>query len=192
MQLRYGFSGIRWADADKFRNESMQVCAQIKVSPNFRPVWLPFYNYTPIFLVGVGTAPYLFSSQFIANINGTRYAYQIDALRDCGICYVADSARDGGGSVQESWVILPPETFTDEDGDTVSLPVGYCLTVVNDTPGNVFVCPFSSSEHAVKIVDSNRNENYYCELNGRQSNDTYIYLGSYADGRNWRALHDTQ
>ena len=192
LQLRYGFNGIRWNDADKFKNTAMQIAAGTKGSaPNIKPVWLPAYNYTPIFNVGVGTSPYLFTSQFIANINATRYAFRVDAQRDCGVCFVADYARDGGGNEQESWIILPPETFTDEDGDTVSLPVGYTVTVVNDCGGNVFVCPYSTSEHGVKIVDGNRNENYYSQLNGRQSSDTFIYMGNYA-GRNWRQLHDTQ
>jgi hypothetical protein len=99
---------------------------------------------------------------------------------------------DGGGNYQDSWVILPSESFTDEDGDTVSLPVGYTVTVINNSGGSVFVCPYSTTEHGVKIVDSNQNDNYYCALNGQQKNDTYIYLGSFANGRHWRALHDTQ
>ncbi len=194
LQLRHGFNGIRWNDADKFKNTAMQVAAGTRgTSPNMQPTWFPFYNYTPLYNVGIGSSPYLFTLQTIGNINAQRYAFQISAQRDSGICFVADYARDGGGDEQESWIILPPETFVDADsGQTITLTVGYCVTVVNDTGGNVFVCPFSSSEHAVKIVDANRNDNYYCELNGRQSNDTYIFIGSYADGRHWRAMHDTQ
>ena len=193
LQLRHGYNGIRWNDADKFRNESMQVCAQIKgVNPNFRPVWLPFYNYTPMYRVGVGSTPYLFTYQFIANINASRWAFQINPQRDSGICYVRSSAVDSNNNAQESWIILPPETFTDEEGDTVALPEGYTATIINDTGGSLYVVPSASSEHSVKIVDANNNDNYYCSLNGTLKNDTYIYIGSYAGGRHWRALHDTQ
>ena len=89
--------------------------------------------------------------------------------------------------------MLPPETFTDsESSNTVALPEGYTITIINDSGGPLYVVPYSSTEHNVKIVDSNQNDNYYCELNGTQTNDTYIYIGSYAGGRHWRALHDTQ
>ena len=191
LQLRHGYNGLRWNNADIFRNQSMQVVAQIKgSSPNFRPVWMPFYNYIPLY--NVGTTTYIFEQQTIGNINAVKYAFQIDAQRDSGICHVSGRAMDGDGNYQDSWVILPAETFTDAEGDTVSLPVGYTVTIINDSGGSVYVCPYSTNEHGVKIVDSNRNENYYCEINGRQTNDTYIYTGSYSDGRHWRAMADTQ
>ena len=194
LQLRYGFNGLRFNDADKFKNSGMQVVAGSRgSSPNLKPVWLPFYNYMPLFSVGIGESPYLFVSQSIANINATKYAFQIDPQRDSGICYVAGRAQDSGGNPQDSWVILPPETFTDADsGQSVALPIGYTVTVINDSGGDVFVVPHSSTEHGVIIVDSNRNDNYYCSINGTQSRDTYIYVGSYAGGRNWIAMHDTQ
>lgn len=195
LQLRYGFSGIRWNNPDSFRNQNFQVAAQIKgTSPNVKPVWFPFYNYTPMFQVGSGSSPYLYTYQYIGNINASRWAFRIDAQRDSGICYVIGRAMDSEFNYQESWIVLPPETFIDSDGDSVGLPVGYTVTIINDSGGNVYVVPYSSTEHGVIIVDSNRNDNYYCELNAdlSMSNDTYIYIGSYAGGRHWRALHDTQ
>jgi len=73
----------------------MQVVAGTRgTSPNIKPVWFPFYNYTPMFDVGVGTTPYLFTSQLIGNINQTKYAFRIDAQRDSGICYVRGRAMD--------------------------------------------------------------------------------------------------
>lgn len=194
LQLRYGFSGIRWSNADGFRNQNFQVAAQIKgTSPNVKPVWFPFYNYTPMFQVGTGTTPYLYTYQNIGNINASKWAFRIDAQRDSGICYVIGRAMDSD-NYQDSWIVLPPETFTDADGDTVGLPVGYTVTIINDSGGPLYVVPYSNTEHGVIVVDSNRNDNYYCELNGdlSMSNDTYIYIGSYAGGRHWRALHDTQ
>jgi hypothetical protein len=53
-------------------------------------------------------------------------------------------------------VILPPETFTDsESGNTVALPEGYTITIINDSGGPLYVVPYSTTEHDVKIVDSN-------------------------------------
>lgn len=196
LELKHGFNGIRFADADNnLRNNSaMTVVAGVSGSgPTYKPLWLPFYNFTPMFNVGVGTTPYLFVYQFIGNINASRWAFQINAQRDSGICYVRSSAVDSNLNTQESWIILPPETFTDTNtGNTVALPDGYTITIINDTGGPLYVVPYSTTEHDVKIVDSNQNDNYYCELNGTQTNDTYIYIGSYAGGRHWRALHDTQ
>ena len=38
-----------------------------------------------------------------------------------------------------------------------------------------------------------RNNNYYAELNGVQSRDTYIYVGNWAGlGDTWQSMHDTQ
>lgn len=93
LQLRYGFSGIRWNNPDSFRNQNFQVAAQIKgTTPNVTPVWFPFYNYTPLFQVGTGTTPYLYTYQFIGNINASKWAFTIDAQRDSGICYVVGRA----------------------------------------------------------------------------------------------------
>ena len=194
LQFRYGFNGIRWNDADKFKNSAMQVVAGTRgTSPNIKPVWFPFYNFIPMFDVGVGTTPYLFTLQLIGNINETKYAFRIDAQRDSGICYVRGQAQDSDFNYQDSWVILPPETFTDsESANTVALPEGYTITIINDSGGPLYVVPYSTTEHDVKIVDSNQNDNYYCSLNGTQTNDTYTYIGSYSGGRHWRAWHDTQ
>lgn len=61
LQLRYGFNGLRWSNADAMRNSTMQVVAGVKGnSPNYKPVWLPFYNFNPTFSVGTGSNPYLF------------------------------------------------------------------------------------------------------------------------------------
>ena len=194
LQLRYGFSGIRWTDADRFRNNAMEVACQIKgTTPNVKPVWLPFYNYTPTFSVGTGTTPYLFTSQTVGNISETKYAFRIDPYRDRGICLVVSGYLDTNMNEQPSWVVLPSSTFTDADGDTVTLPVGYTITVINWTQTNIYVVPYSSSNHGAVIVDANRNNNYYAELNSTQSRDTYIYVGNWAGlGDTWQSMHDTQ
>ena len=194
MQLRYGFGGIRWNNADAFGNKAMEVVTGIRgTSPNYKPVWLPFYNYIPTFNVGVGTTPYLFTSQYIKNISENKYAFQIDPSRDSGICVVQGGYMDLNGNQQESWIILPPSTFTDSDGNTASLPIGYRVTIINWTSVNIYVVPYASSNHGAVIIDANRNNNYYCDLNGTQSRDTYIYVGNWAGlGETWLSMHDTQ
>lgn len=196
LQLKHGFNGIRFADADNDLRNNSAMCALAGVvgsGPVYRPLWMPFYNFTPMFQVGVGTTPYLFIYQYIANISANKYAFQINAQRDSGICYVRGQAVDSNNNAQESWVILPPETFTDTNtGYTASLPIGYTVTIINDSGGPLYVVPSTYTEHSVKIVDSNQNDNWYCSLNGTMTDDTYIYIGSYAGGRHWRALHDTQ
>ena len=188
MQLRYGFSGIRWTDADSFRNNAMEVACHVKgTPPNYKPVWLPFYNYTPTFSVGSGTSPYLFTSQTIGNISETKYAFQIDPYRDRGICLVVSGYLDSSFNEQPSWIVLPPTTFTDSEGDTASLPVGYTITVINWTATDIFVVPYSSTNHGAVIVDAHRNNNWYSELNGTQSSDTFVYIGTWAgNGITWR------
>ena len=193
LQLRYGFNGIRWKDVENKFNSAMEVAANVKgTSPNNKVVWLPFYNYIPTFSVGTGTAPYLFTSQSVGNINETKYAFRIDAYRDRGVCLVKSGYLDSNFNEQESWVILPPTTFTDSDGETASLPVGYTVTIINWTRTNIYVVPYSASYHGVTIEDANRNQNYFCELNGTQSRDTYIYVGNYAGAAQWLSMHDTQ
>ena len=194
LQIRFGFGGIRWNDADKFANKGMEVVANIKgSSPNYKPVWLPFYNYVPTFEVGVGTTPYLFTSQNIGNLSETKYAFRIDPYRDRGICVVHAGYIDTNGNQQESWIVLPPSTFTDADGNSASLPIGYQVTIINWTSVNIYVAPYSNSKHGAVIVDGNRNTNYYCDLNSTQSRDTYIYVGNWAGlGETWLSMHDTQ
>ena len=93
--MRYGQNGIRWNEADKQNNSAMQVVAAHKgTAPNYKPVWLPFYNYTPLFEVGVGTTPYLYTYQLVGNINTNKWAFRIDAQRDSGICYVVGRPMD--------------------------------------------------------------------------------------------------
>ncbi|MBR1526582.1 MAG: hypothetical protein IJ640_07980, partial [Prevotella sp.] len=195
MQFRFGFGGIRWNDADRFGNSAMEVVANVKgTSPNFKPVWLPFYNYTPIVHIGTGTTPYLFTSQYIGNIAQTKYAFRIDPYRDRGICVVEAGYFDiNANNEQDSWVVLPSTMFTDADGENAPLPIGYQVTIINWTSVNIYVVPYSSSNHGAVIIDANRNNNYYAELNGVQSRDTYIYVGTWAGlGETWLSIHDTQ
>lgn len=190
-QLRYGFNGIRWNDADVFNNSAMEVVASIKGSvPNAKPVWMPFYNYCPMYYVGSDRN--LFTYQHVSNINDDRWAFIIDPMKHRGICYVSYHAVDDNYNTQESWVILPYYQFNDSDGEWVNLPAGYMVTIINDSGGSVFVCPDATSYRHAKIIDSNRNDNWYSTINGTQTNDTFIYLGTFSGVSTWRQLHDTQ
>jgi len=194
LQLRYGFNGLRWNNADAMRNSTMQVVAGVKgTSPNYKPVWLPFYNFNPTFSVGTGSSPYLFESMTIGNIGETKYGFKVDPVRDCGICIVTGGYIDLNANQQDSWIVLPPTTFYDENGDLCGLPTGYTLTVINWTSVNIYVAPYSNTTHGAVIIDANRNNNWFVELNGTQSRDTYIYVGSWAGlGDTWLSMHDTQ
>ena len=109
-------------------------------------------------------------------------------------------AYDSSLNIQETWVMLPPLNFIGENGTNNQLPVGYTVTIINNTFGdnaaNVFVVPSVSSKSTGIIIDSNRDTQYYSTLNGTQTCDTYIYVGTWSNGTNnimyWRSVHDTQ
>ncbi len=190
LQFRIGFSGMR------FSYGSFDTIARVCGSaPNIKPVWMPFHNITPMF------SP-KFSFEFaIINTGGYgKYAYKIDPFNDRGICYVDFPAMDANLNEQESWILLPSSEQVYE-GNNISLPRGYTVTIINDTNKKVFVTGNVTFYHGCKIIDANRNENFYCSLNGSQCRDTYIYIGSYVGYENgkpignvdrWIAMHDTQ
>lgn len=160
--------------------------------PDYKPVWFPFHNITPMF------SPTFGAIETIVNTGETgKNVYKIDPFSDYGICYVDNPAMDENFKVQDSWILLP-SSMQVYKGNNIGLPKGYTMTIINGTKGNVYVTGNVSAYHACKIIDANRNENYVCSLNGMQSRDTYIYVGSYADGSYlgnvdfWIAMHDTQ
>ena len=176
----------------------METVVGVKGSiPNLKPIWMPFYNFTPIFKVNS------YQIQDIVNTGDTnKYAYTIDPMNDRGICVVSDAATNNNGKQQDSWILLPPLYFNDEDGDLITLPVGYTITVMNhiyNPTGNVYVTGNVDTKNACIIIDANRNQNKYCKLQGQQQCvDTYVYMGSYYTseaGTNtmyWQSYHDTQ
>lgn len=129
----------------------------------------------------------------IGNINETKYGFVVDPVRDCGICIVTSGYIDTNFNQQESWIVLPPPTFYDDNGDLCGLPTGYTITVINWTSTNIYVAPYSSSYHGAVIIDANRNNNWFADLNDVQSRDTYIFVGNWAGlGNTWLSIHDTQ
>ena len=84
-----------------------------------------------------------------------------------------------------------------------NLPIGYTITIINHTflsdyKCNLYVSGDAYQKNEVIIIDSNRNTNYYCNLSGTKSSDTYIYMGRYTNSSTgintmyWQAMHDTQ
>lgn len=196
LQLRFGFGGLRlsYPSGQSAKGRLDTIAGTYGSLPNIKPMWVPFHNITPMF------SPQ-FNVETIINTGATgKYVYKIDPFNDCGICYVDSPPLDTNFKEQESWILLPSIIQT-YNGKGVSLPRGYTITVINDTNNKVFVTGDVEFLHGCKIIDANRNENYYCSLNGSQSRDTYIYVGSYAEYENgkpignvdrWIAIHDTQ
>ena len=196
VQMRYDFGGIRIINDS--RPNSVGGTLQTIVGfngtePNRNPVWMPFYNYTPLFDPSSAFKGG-YTSQYISNVRLTRYAYKINPVEDVGICMVTMPATDTGGTKQETWIILPKTTFT-YNGVNTNLPAGYSITIVNNTidgnAANVYVVPDTSSYQSGYIIDANRDKNYYVALNDdqAQSNSTFIYTGY---GDIWREMDDSQ
>ena len=198
LQLRFGFGGLRlsYPTGQSMKGRLDIIAGSYGRLPNYKPMWIPFHNITPMFSPQFGT-----ETETITNTGATgKYTYKIDPFNDCGICYLSIGPIDANLNEQEAWILLPSSDQTYK-GQNVVLPIGYTITVINDTSKNVFVTGNVSFKHGCKIIDANRNENYYCSLNGSQSRDTYIYVGSfvgYEDGKSignvdrWIAIHDTQ
>ena len=196
VQMRYDFGGIRIINDSRPKSTggTLQTIVGFNgAEPNRKPVWMPFYNYTPIFSPDNANKGG-YTSQYITNIRQTKYAYKIDPVNDVGICMINMPAYNSGGTKQETWIILPKTTFTYE-GVNTNLPAGYTITIVNNTldsnAANVYVVPDTSSYQSGYIIDANRDRNYYVALNDdqAQSNSTFVYTGY---GDMWRQLEDTQ
>ena len=89
--IQQGFSGIKWDNSDRRGNRNMMVVTSTTGSiPNLKPVWFPFYNYTPIFI------PSGYEMTKIVNDGDSysKYAYKINPLKDSGICYLETGYYD--------------------------------------------------------------------------------------------------
>ena len=195
LQMRFGFGGLRmsYPNSQAIKARLDTIAGIYGDTPNYKPIWFPFHNIMPMF------SPQ-FSSEAETIVNtghAGKYAYKIDPFNDVGICHIDRPAYDADYNETDSWILLPSSTQK-YNGQYIMLPKGYAVTVINDTNNNVYVSGNVSTYHGCKIIDGNRNENYHCSLNGSQSRDTYIYVGSFADGSiignvdRWIAIHDTQ
>lgn len=191
-RIQQGFSGIRFLNKSETElttgNSNMQVAAGIAGSvPNAKPAWLPFYNFTPYFHP-------TFEVKYI-NVNGGneyRPAFVIDAQTCTGICLVTVPYMDNSLNYQDSWIVLPPQTFT-QDGKVCSLPVGYTITIIKNFSGaGLYVTPYHNDE---VIEDANLNHNRYVGMNDNMcTRDTFIkvngYTNSHGDRVSWISMHD--
>lgn len=198
--LQFGGNGVRWTDGiDITGNKAMDVAVNYNNTNPTSVVWVPFYNYVPTF------SPNNWTNGNIVNTGHTnKYYYTIDVQRDRGICIVDYPPTNEQLQNQDAWILLPNTVMDDGNGNIGHyLPAGYTITIINHTflsgsKCKLYVSGDASQKNEVVIIDSNRNTNYYANLSGTKSSDTYIYIGKFynnSTGINtmyWQSLHDTQ
>lgn len=202
--LQFGANGVRWTEKLQNNNvvggnRAMDVAVGYNSTNPTKILWLPFYNYIPIF------NPSIWTNGNIINTGHTKkYYYTINVQKDRGICVVDYPPFNESGVKQDAWILLPSEVMDDGNGSMgYYLPVGYQLTIINHTfitseKCNLYVSGNATQKNQVVIIDSNRNTNFYANLSGSQSSDTYIYMGKYYNSETgintmyWQSMHDTQ
>lgn len=191
MRFQHGFNGIRWTDDDKFGNYSMEVAAGKRgESPLYKPLWLPFYNYVPVYQPSAQEYIY----QPVQNLGSSRYAFQLSAIKHRGIIMASEAAQDAKGVKQESWIILPSATFRDRrfGSDLYNLPVGYMVKIINNLKNaNAVACyvtPSTTEKDKGKIYYSERGNASYIKLTGDNSMKTFMYIGTYGGVCEWRVI----
>ena len=189
LRLQFGYNGVRWSDDTEYYNKSMEVLCNVKSNADgtYSPLYLPFYNYTPV------TQSFTFTNQRIVNIELTKYAHNILPTTDKGILLIDTPATDSSGNYQETWFVLPPESFGSRDGKILfSLPIGYTVKIINNTDAkaNVFVTPSASSKNEGVIYTSENAKVNYLKLTGDNSMKTFMYVGGYGmeSGTTWRVI----
>ena len=197
--IQHGFNGIKWDNSDVNGNRAMMVVTGVTGSiPNVKPVWFPFYNYTPTFIPTNGVL-----TKIVNDGNSySRYAYKIDPLKDNGICYLESGFMDSSGQFVESWILLPPSFWYDESGQGHQLPVGYTVCVINGGFGsykfNAYVSADVDKSHQAVFIDGHRDKNWKVSLNNEVHWEKFMYVGSYyssdcGDNQDiWMTLGDAQ
>lgn len=113
----------------------------------------------------------------------SRYAYKINPQTDCGICYIESAFMDSSLNYVESWILLPPSYWYDEDGKLVRLPLGYTIDVINGGFGNskfnAYVSADVSKSHQAVFIDGHRDKNWKVSLNNEVHWERFMYVGSY-------------
>lgn len=189
LRLQFGFNGIRWSDDTEYYNKAMEVLCSVKSNTDgiYTPLYLPFYNFTPV------TQSFTFAYQRVANIASNKYAHNVMPLTDKGILLLDTPAVDNNGNYQETWFVLPSESFGSRDGKILfSLPIGYTVKIINNTgdKANVFVTPSSSNKNEGVIYTSENAKVNYLKLAGDNSMKTFMYIGGYGSesGTTWRVI----
>lgn len=189
LRLQFGYNGIRWSDDTEYYNKAMEVLCSVKSNTDgtYSPLYLPFYNFTPV------TQSFAFAYQRVANIASNKYAHNIMPSTDKGILLLDTPAVDSNGNYQETWFVLPHESFGSRDGKILfSLPIGYTVKIINNTgdKANVFVTPNASSKNEGVIYTSENAKVNYLKLAGDNSMKTFMYIGGYGSesGTTWRVI----
>lgn len=189
LRLQYGYNGVRWSDDTEYYNKAMEVLCNVKSNTDgtYSPLYLPFYNFTPV------TQSFTFINQRVVNIASNKYAHNIMPSTDKGILLLDTPATDSNGNYQETWFVLPAESFGSRDGKIYfSLPIGYTVKIINNTGGkaNVFVTPNTSSKNEGVIYTSENAKVNYLKLTGDNSMKTFMYVGGYGSesGTTWRVI----
>ena len=181
VRLQQGGYGLRYTN-----NKQLQVGTGYYGSDYKSLLWVPFYNYAPIFKP-------TWTYGYIPNIGETKYMYRINPEIDFGDCYIDFAPRNENWNKQEGWIILPEENFT-SGGVTYTLPIGYRVKIINatmqDESVTIYVTSYTALSNSINnavIIDSNRNFNKWSRLRDEQSSDTYIWTGNI-----WVEEHDPQ
>lgn len=189
LRLQFGFNGIRWSDDTDYNNKAMEVLCSVKSNTDgtYSPLYLPFYNFTPV------TQSFTFAYQRVANIASNKYTHNIMPLTDKGILLLDTPAVDNNGNYQETWFVLPSESFGSRDGKILfSLPIGYTVKIINNTgdKANVFLTPSASNKNEGVIYTSENAKVNYLKLTGDNSMKTFMYTGGYGSesGTTWRVI----
>lgn len=188
IRLQNQTNGIMWRGSG-YGNTNMKVAVNTTTNRlgEDKTLWLPFYNYSPMFSPAWSTSP-----QYIPHMQLSRYVYRIDPVNDVGDCYIFTPPKDSNNNKQDGFVILPDIEWTSGDF-TYRLPAGYRVRIINNTRGDNAVAIYVTTWNDIYnskwvITDDNNNLNTYSELtsSGGKS-DTFIWT---LDG--WRQLKDTQ
>ncbi|MCF2644348.1 hypothetical protein I6E49_03330 [Prevotella stercorea] len=189
LRLQFGYNGVRWSDDTEYYNKAMEVLCNVKSNTDgtYSPLYLPFYNFTPT------TQSFTFKYQRVVNIGSNKYAHNIMPSTDKGILLLDTPAVDSNGNYQETWFVLPSESFGSRDGKILfSLPIGYTVKIINNTGGkaNVFVTPSASNKNEGVIYTSENAKVNYLKLTGDNSMKTFMYVGGYGteSGTTWRVI----
>ena len=187
LRLQFGFNGIRWSDDTDYNNKAMEVLCNVKSNTDatYSPLYLPFYNFTPV------TQSFTFAYQRVVNIGSNKYAHNIMPSTDKGILLLDTPATDSNGNYQETWFVLPSESFGSRDGKIYfSLPTGYTVKIINNTGGkaNVFVTPSASNKNEGVIYTSENAKVNYLKLAGDNSMKTFMYVSGYGTETTWRVI----
>ena len=189
LRLQFGFNGVRWSNDTEYYNKAMEVLCNVKSNPDgtYSPLYLPFYNFTPC------SQSFTFAYQRVVNIGSNKYAHNIMPSTDKGILLLDTPATDSNGNYQETWFVLPSESFGSRDGKIYfSLPIGYTVKIINNTGGkaNVFVTTSASNKNEGVIYTSENAKVNYLKLTGDNSMKTFMYIGGYGteSGTTWRVI----